>query len=197
MTAAIPRQDLIAELPSYRWSVEKYHALIEAGVLNEYSRVELLFGHLITMSPVGFAHAKHVKTLNELFMRRFLGKPYSIGVQDPITLGDFNEPEPDLFVAKGFTKEYNNHPKAEDVLLVIEVSDTTLNKDRTAKKAVYATAGIQEYWIINVFERQVECFTHPNIKKGIFGREEILREGGQFSSISLGDFQVSDLVILE
>ena len=118
-----------------------------------------------------------------------------MGVQDPVTLIDDSEPEPDLFVAKGPLERYDHHPYPEDLLLVVEVSDTTLNRDRTAKKLSYATAGVQEYWIVNVFERQLERFTEPDPEKGDYVVKEVFKSVDQFISKVLGTFSVEDLLV--
>jgi Uma2 family endonuclease len=115
----------------------------------EHDQVELLFGKLVPTSPVGIAHGKTVKKINRLFNNRFPEEDYTIGVQDPTTLVDDSEPEPDVFVASGPLESYDHHPFPKDLFLVIEVSDSTLARDRGAKQFSYAIAAIEEYWIIN------------------------------------------------
>lgn len=182
-------------LPDYRWTLERYHAAIAAGVLDEYDKVELLFGKLVPMSPVGIIHGKTVKIMNRLFTKSFPEEKYTIGIQDPVTLNDDSEPEPDVFIAKGPIESYNTHPYPEDLLLVVEVADSTLKNDRTAKKFSYAVAGIIEYWIVNVYERQIERFTEPIAEEGTYGKMEIFKQGQSFSCPGLGDFNVDDLLV--
>lgn len=194
MTRIIHDAGYIFQLPNFHWSLERYHAAIAAGVLTEYDKVELLFGKLVPMSPVGIAHGKTVKKLNRLFNNRFDEASFTVGIQDPITLTDNSEPEPDLFIAKGPLEDYDHHPYPQDLLLVVEVSDTTLNRDRTAKKLAYALAGIPEYWIINVFERQVERFTNPHQEEGDYAVQEKFKAGDSFRSEQLGDFSIDALL---
>lgn len=195
MTRILSEAETILKLPDFRWSLERYHAAIEAGILTEYDKVELLFGKLVPMSPVGIAHGKVVKKMNRLFINRFPEESYTVGVQDPITLIDDSEPEPDLFVAKGNLESYDHHPYPEDLLLVVEVSDSTLARDRCAKQFSYAIAGIEEYWIINVYEKQVERFTQPVPERAVYETKEVFKAGEVFTSLHLGEFEVDQLII--
>lgn len=121
---------------------------------------------------------------------------YVLGVQDPITILENSEPESDLFVANGPFEKYNDHhPYAEDLVLLIEVADSTLKSDRGIKSTSYAMAGIQEYWIIDVYGRQILKRTEPDQTTGTFGAETVFREGETISSLSLGDFLVDDLIV--
>lgn len=97
------------------------------------------------MSPVGIIHGKIIKELNRLITSRFPEDVYTIGVQDPVTLSENSEPEPDISIAKGPPEAYDRHPTADDLYLVVEVFDTTLSQDRRSKKLIYATAGVPEY----------------------------------------------------
>ncbi|MEM9261832.1 MAG: Uma2 family endonuclease, partial [Bacteroidota bacterium] len=119
----------------------------------------------------------------------------TIGVKDPVTLIDDSEPEPDIHVAKGPLESYDHHPYATDLLLVVEVSDSTLHRDRTAKKLSYALAGIEEYWIINVYEKQVERYTQPNPEEGTYASKETFKRGETFTSLHLGEFAVDNLTL--
>lgn len=194
MTRIITEAETILKLPDFRWTLERYHAAIAAGILTEYDKVELLFGKLVPMPPVGIAHAKVVKKINRLFNARFPEEKYTIGVQNPITLIDDTEPEPDLYVAKGSLESYDHHPYPSDLLLVVEVSDSTIVYDRSAKRFTYAIAGIEEYWVVNVFERQLERFTKPLPEKGNYEQHEIFKTGESFASLHLGEFAVDDLL---
>ncbi len=195
MTRILTEAESILKLPDFRWTLERYHAAIEAGILTEYDKVELLFGKLVPMSPVGIAHGKVVKKINRLFTKTLPEESFTIGVQDPITLVDDTEPEPDIFVAKGPLESYDHHPFPGDLLLVVEVSDSTLAHDRGPKRFTYAIAGIEEYWVINIYEKQVERFTNPLPEKGNYERCEIFKMGDSFTSLHLGDFSVQDLLI--
>ncbi len=113
----------------HRFNVADYHRMGEAGILNEDDRVELIDGEIIEMTPIGSPHGGRVKQLNYL-LTRAVGEEAIIAAQDPVILGDRSEPEPDLALLRpraDFYKE--SHPQPDDVLLLIEVADTSLEKD--------------------------------------------------------------------
>ncbi|MEO0734021.1 MAG: Uma2 family endonuclease [Bacteroidota bacterium] len=195
MTKMINDAEIVVKLPDFKWSLERYHAAIDAGVLTENDKIELLFGKLVPMSPIGIAHGKTVKKINRLLNNRLPEEEYTIGVQDPITLVNDSEPEPDLHVASGPLESFDHHPYPEDILLVIEVADSTVQRDRTAKKLSYAISNIAEYWIINVYEKQIERYTEPNPEEGTYGKKEVFRRGDTFASLHLGEFAVDDLTL--
>ncbi|THH35488.1 Uma2 family endonuclease [Neolewinella litorea] len=195
MSQLLTAAETIAQLPTMRWTLDRYHKMVEAGLLDEYDRVELLFGKLVQMSPVGILHGKTVNNLLRHFTRILPEENYTVGIQNPVTLIDDSEPEPDLYVAKGPLKSYDRHPFPEDLYLVVEVSDSTLNHDRTAKKIAYAVAAIEEYWIVNIYEKQIERFTDPLPAEGTYAKQEIFKAGSTFSSLQLGDFAVDDLLV--
>ena len=170
--------------------------MIKAGILTELDRVELIFGQIIEMSPVGQVHALTTKKINKNFQRRFIEEDYVIGVQDPVQLVDNSEPEPDVSVAKGPLNRYvNNHPRPEDIYLLIEVSESTLDYDLLTKQQNYATAGVAEYWVIDAFNRQVYQFLEPNQETKKYEVENIFVEGETISSKHLGEWAVKDLLI--
>lgn len=147
--------------PIWRLSVEQYHQMIESGILTDDDPVELLEGWLVTKMPKNPPHRLSTQLTREA-IARLLPADYYVEDQEPITILD-SEPEPDISVVRGQRRDYSNrHPSAEDVALVIEVSDTTLQRDRTIKKQVYARANVVEYWIINLPERQIEVHTIPS-----------------------------------
>lgn len=125
-------------------------------------RIELLYGQIIPMSPVGRFHAACVSRVQTYFIASF-PKEFTFRTKDPITILPKSEPEPDFIIANYDPNFYiEGHPKPSDVVLLIEVSDSTLDKDRTYKLPLYAAEGIKEYWIINLAERQIEIYTLPN-----------------------------------
>src|SRR5262245_50843815 len=133
----------------------EYDRMVELGMFED-ERVELLRGVLVKMSPQQAPHASTVQKLNRLLMAA-LGDRFSVRIQSPIALSDDTEPEPDVAVVP-FGDYEVEHPTT--ALLIIEVSDTTLRKDR-GKAAMYASAGIGEYWIVNLGGRAVEVYTAP------------------------------------
>ncbi len=145
---------------THHFSVEDYHRMGEAGIF-EGQRVELLNGQIVDMSPVNSNHSGVINLLNRLLSRR-LTDDYLISVQNPVSIGQDSEPQPDLSILKfrkdGYTR---SHPTPEDTLVLIEVSDSSLEKDRTVKLPLYASAGIPKVWIVNLQEQQVERYREP------------------------------------
>src|SRR5438046_2761083 len=120
---------MAVELIRKLWTVDEYEEMIEKGILDKYDRVELIRGEIVEMVPIGARHATCVRRFEELF-HESLGRTVIISVQSPILLHDNSEPQPDLALLERRTDEYSHeHPKAEDVLLIVEVADTTLATD--------------------------------------------------------------------
>jgi len=141
-----------------KFTVKEYYKMAETGILKPIDRVELLDGDIITMSPIKSKHAGIVTHLLEILILDLAGKA-TILSQSPISISDNTEPEPDLVIAKFKEDRYrSNHPKPNEILLLIEVSDSTLLQDRKTKKQLYAKANIPEYWIFDVKNKQVEVF---------------------------------------
>lgn len=162
---------------SPRWrrpiSVDEYHRMIDAGVFADDARLELLAGAIVTMSPHGQPHARAIEFLNE-FLVRSLPADLLVRCQLPLTLVD-SEPEPDLAVViRAKARRAPRHPTT--ALLVIEVAAESLDKDR-AKVAIYAAAGVTDYWIVNLDERVVEVHGDPNRRQGSYRTRELVRAG--------------------
>jgi Uma2 family endonuclease len=148
---------------THRFSAEAYHRMGEAGVFGE-QRVELLYGQIVDMSPIKSNHAGTVKRLIRLFSE-LLPSSVILSVQDPIQLDDYSEPEPDLSLLRYRSDFYGNeHPVAEDIHLLIEVADSSLEKDRDIKLPLYASHGIPEVWIVNLQDKQIERYRSPGPK---------------------------------
>jgi Uma2 family endonuclease len=144
----------------WRMSVAQYHAMIAAGVLTEDNPIELLQGWLVQKMPKS---PRHTVVTRLLFNRleALLPSGWFVNMQEPITTED-SEPEPDLTVVRGEPRDYfTYHPHPEQVVLLIEVSDATLNRDRTLKKQLYATAAVPVYWIVNLPDHQIEVYSQP------------------------------------
>lgn len=145
----------------WRITVERYHEMIEAGILTENDRLELLEGFLIEKMTIKPSHTFVTEILREI-LGRIIPDNFFVNNQQPITTSD-SEPEPDVVVIQGQRRDFlENHPSAEDVALLIEVSDTTLYQDQTWKKRIYAQASIAIYWIVNLSERQIEVYSQPS-----------------------------------
>lgn len=142
------------------FTVHDYHRMAEAGILHEDDRIELIEGELVEMAAIGSRHFTCVNTLNHLLVRS-LGDEYIVSVQNPVRLNDRNEPEPDLAVIR--TRDYRESlPGPDDVLFLIEVSDTTLSYDHNVKLPIYARSGIPEVWIVDLPGETVERHTGPS-----------------------------------
>jgi Uma2 family endonuclease len=144
-----------------RFTIDDYHRLIELGFLTQTDKVELIRGELVQMASKGTPHtvcgAILCQQLDRLLVDRVV-----IRAQDPIALLDNSEPEPDVVIARGNHLDYlPHHPYAEDILLVIEIADSTLRYDQTTKLGLYAEVGISDYWIVNLNARQLECYSQP------------------------------------
>ena len=144
-----------------RFTLAEYHRLIELGFLTEDDRVELIQGELIQMAAKGTQHSVcNTKLFHEL--DRLVGDKAVVRGQEPIILPTDSEPEPDIAIAQGQADDYlSNHPQPKNILLVIEVSDSTLNYDQNTKLALYAEGGISDYWIINLVANQLERYSQP------------------------------------
>ena len=148
-----------ATIQNRRWSREEYDRLIAGGMFHPEERLELIEGEIVQMSPQGSQHATGV-TLVENTLRTVFGKNYVVRVQMPLAISSGSEPEPDIAIVTGAPRDYcKEHPTTAE--LVIEIADTTLTYDRTKKTAMYAQAGIQEYWILNLLDRQLEVYRQP------------------------------------
>ena len=143
-----------------RFTVDEYLHMAEAGILTKRDRVELLEGEIVEMTPSGSPHGAAVSVLNRLFVTG-LGERAVVWPQFTIRLSPRSAPEPDVAIAR--RRSYRSaYPTAEDVLLLIEVADTSLRRDRDLKLPLYAEAGIREYWIVDVSRDEVKAYTNPS-----------------------------------
>jgi Uma2 family endonuclease len=178
-------------------STEYYH-MIETGIIQEGERVELISGQIFTMAAKGVRHTICTRRLFKQLLA-LIGDRADIQSQDPITLPNNSEPEPDVVIARLREDNYeNSHPLPADIILIIEVSDTTLKFDREVKAPLYATARINEYWIINLVDDRLEVYCQP--ENGIYTTVQIFMPPcGQSplgrESISLAQFPEIELSI--
>lgn len=168
MTARTLSQAAVQNIPSesvLRLSVLQYHRMIAAGILTDDNPVELLEGWLITRMPKNPPHTLTTQLTGEL-LARMLPLGWFVNVQEPITLAD-SEPEPDITVVRGERRDFiERHPGAAEIALIVEVADSTLQRDRVLKLRIYAQAAIPVYWIINLAQRQIEVYSAP-IQEGV------------------------------
>ncbi len=158
-----------------RFRADDVRKMMEIGILPEESGWELIDGFLIERMSIGSKHASTVKRLNRKLSLLIEDKAI-ISVQDPIHIDEYNEPEPDIALLNLREDFYaESHPTPEEVLLIIEVADSTVETDRTIKKTLYAEAGIAEFWLVNLKENTVERYSSP--KNGNYRLAEILESG--------------------
>ena len=168
-----------AQIARHLFTVDEYHRMGEAGIFGEDDRVELIEGEIIERSPIGSPHAARVKRLNRLLVRR-LGSRAIVQVHDPVVLSRFSEPQPDLAVLKPRADFYAaRHPEPADVLLVIEVADSSRSFDRTVKAPLYAREGIPELWVVDVIDEVVELHRRPS--RGAYREVNRFRRGQRVS----------------
>lgn len=173
----------------YRFTVDEYYRMAEAGIFTEDDRVELIDGEIIKMSPIGSPHAGCVSTLDNL-VRECLGARVHVRVQNPVRLSLHSEPEPDLAVVVPRADNYRTrHPTPEDVLLIIEVSDTTLPYDRDVKLPLYAAAGIPEVWIADIGGEAVSASWEP--RGGQYQRTATYRRGDTITSVTVPELTLA------
>lgn len=157
------------ELEQRLLTVDEYHAMGEAGILDEDDRVELIDGRIITMTPIGGPHMEAVNGIASLFFSR-TPPEVTVSVQNPVRLGIYQEPQPDVVLLRP-GRPRGQVPTAEWVLLVVEVADGSLARDRLVKVPRYAAAGVPEVWIVSLPDDVLEVFRRP----GAQGYTEHLR----------------------
>lgn len=154
---------MVTESLIHRFDIATYHRLISDGILREDDRVELIDGRIVDMTPIGSRHSAVVNRLNNLFTRKVQGSAI-VSVQNPVQLlPEQSEPEPDVTLLK-FREDFyaSDLPTGKDVLLLIEVADTSLDYDRETKIPLYAQAMIREVWLVNLLENCIEIYSSPS-----------------------------------
>lgn len=150
-----PRRD------PYLFTVDDYHTLIEAGNFKRDDRIELINGELTVMPPIGPEHSSHTRSLTNL-LPPLLPKSVMLQMNEPITIPKHSEPQPDAAIVKARPDNYRSaHPHPKDVLLIIEVSDSSIQFDKDVKARLYGKHGIPEYWVVDIPEHCVHVFTDP------------------------------------
>jgi Uma2 family endonuclease len=177
----------VLEFEPRRISVEEYHKMIEAGIFDEDERLELLEGVIVSISPQSPDHADLVQWLTNRLVR-LIGDRYDVRPQLPLVASPMSEPEPDLAVVPaGRTRD--RHPT--NALLVIEVARESLRKDRLLKAALYARAGIPEYWIVNPAEKCVEVHRDPDPSAGRYTTVTTVARGGELIAVKLPQIRIA------
>jgi len=176
------------------FSRREYQAMAKAGIFDG-QRVELIEGEIIEMAPIGDAHAAVAEPLVDLLKAAF-GQGFTVRNQAPIALGSSrkpSEPQPDIAVAAGSWRDYvSRKPRVVEIRLVVEIADSSLKNDRKTKAALYAAAGVAEYWIVNLIDKQLEVHREPTA--GVYSSIDYYRPGefvtplNATGSVSITDF---------
>lgn len=172
-----------------RFTTDEYEQIVAAGVFAEDDRVELVDGEIIEMSPLGPRHSACIDRLTELLVPLVKGLAI-VRVQSPIRLSKYSEPQPDVTLLQWRTDYYTNgHPEPEDVLLLIEVADSSLVYDRDVKLPLYARAGVQEVWLVALLQQTVTVYRAPS-ETG-YGESHEARRGETIAPLTLPEAGVA------
>lgn len=176
------------------FTVDEYHRMGQAGVFSEDDRVELVEGEILMMSPIGSYHAASVKQVSSEF-HNILGGRAIVSVQDPIALNDLSEPQPDIALIRPRADFYRHAlPTASDVLLIIEVADTSVDYDRDIKLPAYARSGIPEVWLADIPAETVTAHTEP--ANGVYRTVRTYRRGDSITPLHFPDLSIEVTSIL-
>ena len=185
---------MAVQLPTRLFTVDEYERMIEVGILTENDRVELVEGEIVEMAAKGSRHSSCVMRINALFFHH-VGQSALVRIQDPVRVGGRSELEPDVALVRPRDDLYANaHPVPEDVLLLVEVSDTTLAYDHGLKLALYARASIPEVWVINLPDEVIEVYALPRSGKYQEAREARRGEMVEVRGMPGLMFGVSDIL---
>ncbi|MGA9772174.1 MAG: Uma2 family endonuclease [Blastocatellia bacterium] len=172
-----------------RFTVAEYNLMGQTGILQPDERVELIEGEIQKMSPKGTKHSSSTTYAGDCF-RKSLGDRVIVRVQDPIDLGEHSEPEPDLILAIPHKTKYaDHHPTPQEVLLVLEISDTTLAKDRIIKARLYSQAGVIQYCILNLNARELEDYRDPD--ESGYRTKHTYKADESFSLVAFPDLSIA------
>jgi Uma2 family endonuclease len=169
-----------------KWTIDEYHQLVDSGILDE-RRVELLKGIIVEMAPEGTPHVFYCME-SVKYLRLLLGTRAEVREAHPITLPNDSEPEPDIAIVAAPNSQYlAHHPYPEDIFWLIEYSNTTLAKDLKDKKQIYAEAGIEEYWVVNLQASELIVFRDRSIDTY---QAELKLSTGNISPLSFPDVTI-------
>lgn len=172
-------------LPRRRFTAAEYHQMVEAGILAEDDRVELINGEIIELPPIGRCHAAILFRLTELFVHRFSDVAL-VGSQNPIQLSEDAEPQPDLTLVRRRSDFYDSGlPRPDDIFLVVEVSDTSVTYDRRLKIPLYGRSGIPEAWLIDLHQEAITIYRDPGPDG--YGVTRVVRRGEQLALAAFPD----------
>ncbi|MEL7160659.1 MAG: Uma2 family endonuclease [Bacteroidota bacterium] len=194
-------EEVVEEIATTRprhvlWTVEQYLRMIDEGLLTEDDKTELLNGNLVRKIPSNKPHDSAISFLQDYFTERYF-KKYTLRSERAIRLSPDSMPEPDYVIAVYREDKYQKvWPSVPDILLLVEVSDATLATDRGYKKQLHAGAGIEEYWIVNIPDQQIEVHLRPNVNTKHYASTQHYGQPDTFTSPFVGEVKVSDLLPL-
>ena len=183
-------------LPLRRFTLDEYHQLIEIGFFDEDERIELLEGVLVQKSPNYSSHIRAVVRLQRVFATFFARKDVEVRMQGPVSIPELmTEPEPDLVISRESGSVLDErHPYPADILLLMEVSDSSLAYDRSRKQTIYAQAGITEYWIWNLVDGHLEVYREPHAPEtgnATYQTKLTCQRGDSVAPLAFPDFEVA------
>ena len=194
--SAVLEQGVPVMAPHWKLSTSEYHRMIAAGILQEDDRVELIEGELIEMAPIGPYHASLSSRLICELGYATEGRAIAWS-QNPIWLGSQSEPQPDFALLRNHPRRYRDRlPGPQDILLIIEIADNSLRYDREVKAPLYARAGLPEYWIVNLADRQIEVYQNPDPALGRYQSIQAVTTGA-LAPAAFPDVEISVSALLD
>jgi hypothetical protein len=183
----------VTTAPTYRWSAEEYQKLGEVGIFHEDDRVELLNGDIVITAPIGTRHMKAVRRLINVMARKY-GRGCLVDAQNPLLIDGQSVPQPDLLLLRATADTRDGAPIPEDVLLLIEVADSSLTYDLRDKRAAYARTGIAEYWLLDLTRNQLHVFREPDAEA--YRNEQVIPADGTIAPLAFPNESVAVAEIL-
>ena len=173
-----------------QWTVSAYHRMSELGILEANERTELIAGHITVMVAKGTPHVTALRLLATQFDDYLTDLPFFASTQDPIYLDELSELEPDLAILRGGALDYADHrPTPSEIVLLVEVADSTLKQDTEVKGKLYAKAGIAEYWVQDLKRDRLHVFTHPTPTG--YTQHKVVAQTEKVSPLAFPDFALS------
>jgi Uma2 family endonuclease len=183
--AVLTLPGILPNIPRHTFTVDDYYRMAEIGVLRREDRVELIYGEIIDMTPIGNEHSSVVDQLAQYF-HKATQEQAIVRVQNPIRISDASEPQPDLILLRCRSDFYRkDHPKPQDSLLIVEVADSSLDFDRKVKAPLYAQNNIPELWIINLAGQSIEVFRNP--VNGQYTQTQVLKSPATIAPLAFPD----------
>jgi Uma2 family endonuclease len=179
---------MATEISKRLFTVHDYHRMVEAGILSEDDRVELIYGEVLKMSPIGPRHSAAVLRANHV-LQRIVGDRAIIGVQGSVRLDEYDEPQPDIYLLRPKDDFYaSGHAGPPDIFLIVEMADSSLGYDKGLKMRLYAETGVPEYWVADIQNEGVIAYSQP--RESTYSVFHEFRRGDKISPELLPDCQI-------